>query len=143
MWFFFAILSFCDIVAFSNFCVKKDLRFFPKCFRSFLFQKWCCSLKMHNANDRSYCIPEFFFVRFLVFELWSFLYLTVVNSELGLEKFCKYDSDANQFRLGSSILKHARSRFPALVVGTGGEAPIKKIIIIFFNSDQNIVSTSF
>ena len=49
--------------------------------------------------DRSYCIPDFFFVRFLVYELWSNLYLTVVNSALGP------DSDANQFKLGSSLLE--------------------------------------
>ena len=34
----------------------------------------------------SYCIQEFFYVRFLVFELLSILYLTVVNSDLGLER---------------------------------------------------------
>ena len=27
-----------------------------------------------------------FFVRFLVFELWSILYFTIVNSDLGLER---------------------------------------------------------
>ena len=46
-----------------------------------------------------------FFVRLLVFELWSILYPTVVNSELGTSEksgkvFCESDSDANQFRLG-------------------------------------------
>ena len=43
------------------------------------------------------------------------MYLTVVNSALGLSEksgreFCEPDSDANQFRQGSSILKHAGLR---------------------------------
>ena len=34
-----------------------------------------------QCYDRSYCIRELFFVRFLVLELLSILYFTVVNSE--------------------------------------------------------------
>ena len=53
---------------------------------------------------------EFFFVRFLVFELRLILYLTEVNSTLRLDEksgseFCIPDSEANQVRLGSSTLK--------------------------------------
>ena len=61
-------------------------------------------------------------MRFLVFEIWSILYSTVVNSELETcEKsgrdFCERVSDANQFRLGSSIQKHAGSSFVGGCVG--------------------------
>ena len=57
-------------------------------------------------SDRSFSIAEFFFVRFSVFELWSILYITVGKSvPTGIErgKLCEPDSDANQFRLGSSL----------------------------------------
>ena len=51
--------------------------------------------------------PWFFFVRFLVFEIWWILYSTVVNSDLG------------SF---SSIQKHARSRGAVPVRGVGCKA---------------------
>ena len=38
-----------------------------------------------QCYDRSHCIHEFFFVRFLVFELLSILYFAVVNSDLVLD----------------------------------------------------------
>ena len=43
--------------------------------------------KNAQCYDRSFCIPEFFFVRFLVFELLSILDFTVVNSDLGLRRW--------------------------------------------------------
>ena len=55
-----------------------------------------------QCYDRSYCSREVFFVRFLVFELLSILYSTVVTVTIG---FMKYTVDANLFRLGSSILE--------------------------------------
>ena len=79
--------------------------------------------------DRSYCIPEFFFVQFLVFELWSILYFTVVNS-VGLTKnlagfIAKYAVAANPVPTRSSILKYA---------GSSGAAPVggKTIHPFFF-----------
>ena len=54
-----------------------------------------------QCYDRSYCILEFFFVRFLDFELLLILYYTVVNSDLGLTRLAeKQRSVANLFRLG-------------------------------------------
>ena len=58
------------------------------------------SLENVLCSDRSFSSPEFF-VRLLVFELWSILYSTIVNSEMGTCKksgrdFCEPDSDANQ-----------------------------------------------
>ena len=41
-------------------------------------------LKDAQCYGRSYCILESFFVQFLVFELLSILYVTVVNSDLEL-----------------------------------------------------------
>ena len=57
-----------------------------------------------QCSDRIFCKLEFFFVRFLIFELWSSLYFTVVNSVLlnlakNLEGFiAKYAVDAKLFR---------------------------------------------
>ena len=49
-----------------------------------------------------------FFVRFLVFEIWSILYLTVVNSALGLSVagFAKYAVDANLGRRKKYKIDH-------------------------------------
>ena len=71
-------------------------------------------------------------MRFLVFELWSILYISVENSVLDLAKrpgrfIAKYAVDANLFRLGSSILKHAGSKGAAPVTGVVGGAHYKKI----------------
>ena len=44
--------------------------------------KMMLSLENVLCSDRSFSSPEFF-VRLLVFELWSILYSTIVNSELG------------------------------------------------------------
>ena len=41
-----------------------------------------------------FLVHEFFFVRFLFFEIWIILYSTVVNSELS--DFCGPHSDGNQ-----------------------------------------------
>ena len=42
-----------------------------------------------HCSDRSFCIHEFFFVRFLVFELLSIFYFAVVNSDLGLGRLVR------------------------------------------------------
>ena len=67
-----------------------------------------------QCYDRSYCIHEFFFVRFLVFELLSILYFTVVISLLDWVKnlvgfIAKYVVDANLFRLESTNPKKNNS----------------------------------
>ena len=91
-----------------------------------------------QRSDRSFCMQEFFFVRFLDFELWWILYLTVVNSVLDFAKnlvgfIAKYAVDANLFRLGSLILKDAGSRSTAPVRGGGPSLPpIKKKMLFKF-----------
>ena len=57
--------------------------------------------RMRNVLNRIFVFVSFIFVRFLVFEVLSILYSTVVNSELRTceksgREFCKLDSDANQ-----------------------------------------------
>ena len=78
-------------------------------------------MHMHNVLIGVFLFMSFF-VRFLVFELWSIFYLTVFNSALGLsvtgfanlfklgsslltKTTCEPDLDANQVRTGSSILR--------------------------------------
>ena len=43
-------------------------------------------IKDVHCSDRNSRIPEFLFVRFLVFELLSILYFTVANDDLGFRR---------------------------------------------------------
>ena len=83
---------------------------FDQNFEAFWVQKK--SKMMFISKNRNVLIGVFafmsFFWQFLVYELWSILYLTVVNSELGTCKksgrhFCEPDSLANQLLLGCSV----------------------------------------
>ena len=99
-----------------------------KCFSTKKGRKLCLFQKMRNVLIEVFVFMSFFFGLFLVFELWSILYSTVVNSELGTcersgRDFCEPDSDANQFRLGSSIQKYAESK-GAATVGVWGAKPL-------------------
>ena len=82
--------------------------------------------KMHNVLIGVF-LCMIFFVRSLVFDLWSILYFIVVNSVMvWCRVFCDYAVDANLFRLLSSILKHEGSRGAAPGGrGWGSEAPHK------------------
>ena len=60
----------------------KFTRFFPCVLGHFISSKVMFISKDAQCYDRSYCIHKFFFLRFLVFELLSILYFTVVNSDL-------------------------------------------------------------
>ena len=84
---------------------------------NFIFRKCLEITKIRNYVDLKRCTMLWsellyswfiFFVRFLVFELWSILYFTVVSVQwLSVAGFAKYAVDANLFLLGSSTLKHA------------------------------------
>ena len=75
---------------------------FLKCFYQVFWVQLCLSLNICNVLIGVFVFSIFFLVRFLVFELWSLLCFTVVNSVLGLgEKpdirlIAKYAVDANQ-----------------------------------------------
>ena len=86
----------------------------------FLVKNWfkiLFILKHAQFSDRYFFTSVFFFVQVLVFELWLILYLTVVNSALGEKsgrELCEPDSDANQFRVGSSLLKKIKNLIQTL-----------------------------
>ena len=90
---------------------------------------------MHNVLIGVF-LCMIFFVRSLVFDLWSILYFIVVNSVMvWCRVFCDYAVDANLFRLLSSILKHEGSRGAAPVGGVGGKAHhTKKLYIYIFSN---------
>ena len=47
----------------------------------------CMSMGLPDfCYDKNFCIPDFFFLRFLVFELLSISYFKVVNSDLELRR---------------------------------------------------------
>ena len=77
------------------------------------------------------------------FELWSILYSTGVNSELGTYRFCKPDSELTS-EIGDSIQKHAGSRCAAAVRGVDGEAPHQKRKNKFSQIDEiNVFECSY
>ena len=80
---------------------------------------------MHNVQIGVYYSWIFLLVLFLVFELRSILYFTVVNSVLDMAKYlvgiiAKYAFDANLFQLGSSIFNRAGSQGPKIRWGVCG-----------------------
>ena len=76
---------------------------------------------MRNFLIGLYVFMSFFFVRFLVFELWSIFYSTVVNSALVTQIFANLiQTQTSQTRV--SIQKYAGSKSAASLRGVKGEA---------------------
>ena len=90
--------------SYDRFCPKKC-----KCFGSFFGLK-----KNAKCPDRSFCIHEFFFTDFQLLSYGRFCILQLLTvfalTENLVGFIAKYAVDANLFRLGSSILKHAGSK---------------------------------
>ena len=94
-WIFFVRLLVFGIQVILSMFVYKFQVFLPTKYG----QKWFSCQKMCNVLIRV------FFVRFLVYELWSILYSTMVNSRWDLAKnlaglIAKYAVDANQWGSG-------------------------------------------
>ena len=82
--------------------------------------------KYLQCSDRSFCIIDFFCAIFSFRVIVDFVFCTVVISVIYRVGFiAKNAVDANLFRLGSSILKHSRSRGATSVGGAFSNAHFK------------------
>ena len=111
------------VLSFTIFCSQ-----FSSIFLYFFGEK-----KMRNVLIGGFIFMSFL-VRFLLFELWSISYFSLVNNVLDLAKnqvwfIAKYTVDGNLFRPGFSILKQLGSRGVTPVGRYGQRSPP---LIIFF-----------
>ena len=49
-----------------------------------------------DCSENEFQVPEFFFARLLVFEIWPILMYETSCMQMNEETFAKYDVDANQ-----------------------------------------------
>ena len=79
-------------------------------------QRWCLSHKIRNVLIGVFVSQSFFCAILSFWVIVDFVFNSALGtSEKSVRDFCKPDSDANQFRLVSSILTHVGSKSAAPV----------------------------